>query len=96
MNFSLQLLLLLVANTAVYTAAMTCKKDKNSIGVTDGVMEMGQYIVRTTQRTDSDEVKSLISTLDGASDIQYRRKSFTAFLQPRDLKKVAGYVVNCK
>ena len=86
MNFSLQLLLLLVANTAVYTAAMTCKND--------GVMEMGHYFVRTTHSTDSVEVRNLISTLDGANNIQYKCKSFTAFLQPRDLKKVVIYVAD--
>ena len=84
MNFSLQLLLLLVASTAVYTAATICKKD--------GVMEMGQYSVTTNQSTDSVEVKNLILTLDGVNNIRYKCKSFTAFLQPSDLKKVVMHV----
>ena len=94
MNFTLQLLLL-AATTAVFTAAMTCQKmiqDKNpsngNVGITDDIMEMGQYVVRTNVRTDSVELQTLISTLDGASDIRYKHKSFTAVLQPRDLKKV--------
>ena len=95
MNFSFQILLL-VATMAVYTAAMTCNKmiwdessneNMRSRGA-DDIMEMGQYIVRTTRRTDSAELQDLISTLDGASDIQYKRNSFTAVLQPKDLKKV--------
>ena len=95
MNFSFQILLL-VATMAVYTAAMTCNKmiwdessneNMRSRGA-DDIMEMGQYTVRTTRRTDSAELQDLISTLDGASDIQYKRNSFTAVLQPKDLKKV--------
>ena len=51
-------------------------------------MEMGQYRVKTSQRTDSEPVKDLISKLHGATNIQYKHKSFTAVLQPKDLKKV--------
>ena len=93
MNFSVQLLLL-VATTAVYTAAMTCNKmiwdesSNDNTRTTNDIMEMGQYVVRTTRRTDSAELQDLISTLDGASDIQYKHNSFTAVLQPKDLKKV--------
>ena len=91
MNFSL---LLVVTTTAVYTAAMTCDKmiwekssNENTRAAND-IMEMGKYTVMTTRRTDSAEVQDLISTLDGASDIQYEHNSFTAILQPKDLKKV--------
>ena len=93
MNFSLQLFLLLVTS-AVFTAAMPCNKmilEKSSnknMAATNDVMEMGQHIVRTTRRTDSVEIQELISTLDGASDVQYKYNSFTAVLQPKDLKKV--------
>ena len=95
MNFSLHIVLLLVVTTtAVYTAAMTCDKmiwekssNENTRAAND-IMEMGQYTVSTTRRTDSAEVQDLISTLDGASDIQYKQNSFTAILQPKDLKKV--------
>ena len=99
MNFSLQILLL-VATTAVYTAAMTCNKmiwnesSNENIRAADDIMEMGQYTVRTTRRTDSAELQDLISTLDGASDIQYKRNSFTAVLQPKNLKKVLQTVAN--
>ena len=94
MNFCPHIVLLLVVTTtAVYTAAMTCDKmiwEKSSnentcTGVANDVLEMGQYTVSTTRRTDSDEVQDLISTLDGASDIQYEHNSFTAILQRKDL-----------
>ena len=94
MNFSLHILLLVVTTTAVYTAAITCdkmiweKSSNENTRTANDIMEMGQYTVRTTRRTDSAEVQDLISTLDGASDIQYRHNSFTAILQPKDLKKV--------
>ena len=94
MNFSLHILLLVVTTTAVYTAAMTCDKmiweesSNENTRTANDIMEMGQYTVRTTRRTDSAEIQYLVSTLDGASDIQYRHNSFTAILQPKDLKKV--------
>ena len=93
MNSSLQLLILLVAS-AVFTAAMPCNKmilekgSNENMAATNDVMEMGQYIVRTTRRTESAEIQELISTLDGSSDVQYMYNSFTAVLQPKDLKQV--------
>ena len=78
----------------VLTSAMTCNKlimDSTTIGeigVSNEVMEMGRYMVRTTQRVKSDEVQSLMMTLNGASDIESRSRSFTAILQPQHLKKV--------
>ena len=95
MNFSLHILLLVVTTTAVYTAAMTCDKmiweessTENTRTTNDIILEMGRYTVRTTRRTNSAEVQDLISTLDGASNIQYKLNSFTAILRPKDLKKV--------
>ena len=93
MKFALQLLLLM-GTTAVLTAAMTCKNfiwhtsSNGNTGATADIMETGQYMVKTTMRTDSAEVQDLISKLNGASDIQYNQHSFTAILQPKDLKKV--------
>ena len=93
MKFALQLLLL-ISTTAVLTAALTCKNmildtsSNGNMGATTDILETGQYLVRTTMRTDSAEVKDLISKLNGASDIQYKRHSFTAILRPKDLKKV--------
>ena len=90
---SIQLLILLLTS-AVFTAAMPCNKmilensSNENMAATNDVMEMGQYIVRTTRRTDSAEIREMISTLDGASDVQYKRNSFTAVLEPKDLKKV--------
>ena len=93
MKFALQLLLLM-GTTAVLTAAVTCKNviwhtsSNGNTGATTDIMETGQYMVKTTMRTDSAEVQDLISKLNGASDIQYKKHSFTAILQPKDLKKV--------
>ena len=93
MKFALQLLLL-IGTTAVLTAAVTCKNiisdtsSNGNTGATTDILETGQYMVRTTMRTDSAEVQDLISKLNGASDIQYKQHSFTAILQPKDLKKV--------
>ena len=90
MKFTLQLLLL-IGTTAVLTAAMTCKNiiwdtsSNGNTGATTDILETGQYMVKTTMRTDSAEVQDLISR---ASDIQYKQHSFTAILQPKDLKKV--------
>ena len=93
MKFTLQLLLLM-GTTAVLTAAMTCKNiiwdtsSNGNTGASTDILQTGQYMVRTTTRTDSSEVQDLISKLNGASDIQYKRHSFTAILRPKDLKKV--------
>lgn len=95
MKFAFQLLLL-IATTTVLTAAVTCKnmiRDTSSnrnTGATNDILETGQYKVRTTMRSDSAKVQDLISKLNGASDIQYKQHSFTAILQPKDLKKVAN------
>ena len=93
MKFALKLLLL-IGTTAVLTASSTCKNiisdtsSNGNTGATTDILETGQYMVRTTMRTDSAEVQDLISKLNGASDIQYKKHSFTAILQPKDLKKV--------
>ena len=98
MKFALQLLLL-TATAAVLTAAMTCKNmitsSNGNTGATNDILETGQYRVRTTMRTDSAEVKDLISKLNGASDIQHKRHSFTAILRPKDLKKVINKSIDC-
>ena len=100
MKFALQLLLL-TATAVVLTAAMTCKNmiqdtsSNGNTGATNDILETGQYRVRTTMRTDSAEVKDLISKLNGASDIQYKRHSFTAILRPKDLKKVINKSIDC-
>ena len=103
MGISHQLLqvLVLAMTAVVFTASMRCNKlltsnTENSTAVnneaTSDVLETGKYIVRTTERTDSASVRGLISKLQGAnhSDIEYRHRSFTAILLPKDLKKVAN------
>jgi len=53
-------------------------------------MEMGRYMVRNTKRTNSNEVKNLLKSLqsDGVDDFLHKDRSFTAVLQPKDLEKV--------
>lgn len=93
----LQVALLIAISTKFLASAMICSKliESNSTGNTSTgaskeIMEMGRYEVRTTARTNSAEVRSLIAELDGANDIQYNVAWFTAILQPKDLKKVAS------
>ena len=88
-------ILVLAVTAVIFTASMSCDKmiSNNSPtannGATNDVFEMGRYQIRTTRRIRSDLVKDLMSTLHGASEIvQLRGRSFTAVLQPRDLKKV--------
>ena len=92
MNSPLLQALVLVMTAVAFTASLKCDKmilsDKENPATNDAVLEMGRYMVRTYQRTHSDPVRDLVSRLRGASDIKYRQKSFTAVLQPRDLKKV--------
>ena len=95
MNFRFRLLQLLLLETtaSVLTGALICKRTISLVegtGITNDVMEMGRYTVRTTTTIDSTELQDLISSLalDKASEITYKKKSFTAVLQPKDLKKV--------
>ena len=104
-NYRLLQILVLVMTAVVFTASMKCNKlilsdTENSATPDNGatindVLETGQYMVRTIRRTDSASVIDLISKLHGASGIEYNHKSFTAFLQPKDLKKVCNLVNNC-
>lgn len=96
-NYQLIQVMVLAMTAVAFTASMTCNKMIVSVeessttvkfGANNDVMEMGQYIVRTTRRTKSASVQDLVSNLHGASDINYKHKSFTAVLQPKDLKKV--------
>ena len=95
MDRLLQVLLALLIGV-VFTSAMKCNKmilDKTTIGeagISNDIMEMGRYFVRTT---DSKQAGKLIPTLNGASEIKTRGKTFTAILQPSDLKKVKAYNV---
>ena len=92
-RYHLKKILLVVATTAMVTSAMTCEKlvDENgSMGNTGAaeIMDTGRYRVNTTVNTSSQQVQSLIDRLNGASDIQYTKNSFSAILKPKDLKKV--------
>ena len=78
MNSLLLQALVLVMTAVAFTASLKCDKmilsAKENPGANDAVLEMGRYMVRTTQRTHSDPVKDLISRLRGTSDIKYRQK----------------------
>lgn len=94
-SYRLLQILVLTVTAMVFTASMSCDKmilTKSATAnnrATNDVFEMGRYQVRTTRRIASNPVKDLMSTLRGASEIvQLRGRSFTAVLQPRDLKKV--------
>lgn len=93
-NYQLIQVMVLAMTAVAFTASMTCNKmivsveESSTTGANNDIMEMGQYIVRTTRRTKSASVQDLVSNLHGASDINYKHKSFTAVLQPKDLKKV--------
>jgi len=84
--------LLAVLAGVMVTSAMKCNKmilERATIGetgMTNDIMEKGRYLVRTV---DKFEPEQLILKLNGASDIKTKsRRSFTAILQPSDLKKV--------
>jgi len=92
-KYHLKKILLVVATTAMVTSAMTCEKlvdESGSSGNTGAaeIMDTGRYMINTTGNTRSQQVQSLIDRLNGARDIQYMKNSFTAILEPKDLKKV--------
>ena len=94
----LQFLFLVAVTTEFFTAAMTCDKlipiDSGSIGnigEPEDIIETARYEVETYAMANSTEVKDLIAELAGASDFQYHVTTFTAVLQPKDLKKVSRY-----
>lgn len=98
MNFIsglLQILFFVTVTTKCFTSAMICNKllidsgATGNTGVSKEIMENGRYEIRLSTSRNSSEVQSLIAKLDGARDIQYKSKRFTAILQPKDLKKVA-------
>jgi len=73
----------------IFTSGMKCSKfifDKatfSDMEMPDDVMEMGRYMVKT--RANSSVVLRLLSKV---RDIKIIGRSFTAILQPSDLKKV--------
>ena len=91
-RYHLQKILLVMVATAMVTSAIICDKlidDNASLGNTrDKIMDAGRYMVNTTGSTKSQQVQLLIDRLNGARDIRYTDDSFTAVLEPKDLKKV--------
>jgi len=82
--------LLTVLAGVMVTSAMKCSKiilEGTTTGEarTKDVMEKGRYLVETIELLNP---KLLVSVLSEASDIKINNGSFTAILQPSDLKKV--------
>ena len=72
--------------------ALQCDKlsttnDNTATG--DRVFNEGVYHVRTTLKTSSAEVQELVTSLKGISDVIFNRRSFTATLKPKHIKKVS-------
>ena len=97
LQYQLHKILLVAATMIMITSAMKCDKlilTSGSVGNTGAtstthlILETGQYLVTTTLYTRSSKIQKFIKRLNGASDIQYSAKSFTATLVPKDLKKV--------
>jgi len=97
---SLQILLVAVTMVMI-TSAIECDKliltsgsvGNNGATSTQTILETGRYVVTTTGNIRSNKVQSFIERLNGARNIQYSDNSFTATLLPKDLKKVAKFVL---
>ena len=92
-KYQLQKILLVATTMVMITSAMKCDKlilTSDTVGNNGAktILETGRYMVTTTLYTRSNKIQSLIDRLNGASNIQYSDKSFTAILVPKDLKKV--------
>ena len=87
----LKVLLVTLVTEVIFTSGMKCNKfifDKatfSDMEMPDDVMEMGRYMVETIDRVNSSVVLRLLSKV---RDIKMIGRSFTAILQPSDLKKV--------
>jgi len=97
-RYHLQKIFLVAVATIMVTSAMTCEKlvedNIDSVGNTEAViMDTGRYMINTTGNTRSQQVQELVEKLYGARDIQYREESFTAVLEPKDLKKVHNLII---
>jgi len=90
-RYQLQKIFLVAVATIMVTSAMTCEKlveDNEAV-----IMDTGRYMINTTGNTRSQQVQELVDMLYGARDIQYREESFTAVLEPKDLKKVHNLII---
>ena len=89
-KYQLQKILLVATTMVMITSAIKCDKLILTSGNNGAntILETGRYMVTTTLYTRSNKIQSFIDRLNGASNIQYSDKSFTATLVPKDLKKV--------
>jgi len=96
-RYHLQKIFLIAVTTIMVTSGMTCEKlvdDNDLVGNTGAViMDTGRYMINTTGNTRSQQVQELVEKLYGARDIQYMEESFTAVLEPKDLKKVQNLII---
>ena len=105
LQYQLHKILLVAATMIMITSAMKCDKliltsgsveNTGATSTTHLILETGQYLVTTTLYTRSSKIQKFIKRLNGASDIQYSAKSFTATLVPKDLKKVCFIEVSLR
>ena len=55
----------------------------------DLVFNEGIYHIKTTLRSKSEELQELVVSLQGISNVKITKRSFTATLQPKHIKKVS-------
>jgi len=56
----------------------------------DQVFNEGVYRVKTKLKPDSEEIRELITSLKGISNVNFSKQSLTAILQPKHIKKVSN------
>lgn len=56
----------------------------------DRVFNEGVYHVKTKLKPGSAEIQELITSLKGISNVHFSKRSFTAILQPKHIKKVSN------
>ena len=56
----------------------------------DQVFNEGIYRVKTKLKSDSAKIQELITSLKGISNVNFSKRSFTAILQPKHIKKVSN------
>ena len=72
--------------------ALKCDKlrtiDDNAV-TEDHVFNAGVYRVKTTLQSKSGEIQELVVSLKSIGNVIFSRRSFTATLQPKHIKKVS-------
>lgn len=84
-------ILSLVCTLVCSVVAMKCDKllTIDDDVVTDHVFNEGVYRVKTTLQSNSGEIQELVGSLKNIDNAIFSRRSFTATLQPKHIKKVS-------